>query len=76
MKVKQNMKYLLTISLCSMMDSVCLKPHTFPDVFNDIYSCQMMGYNKAIEKIEEIGIDKVNEFKIYTTFSCKPFNTI
>jgi len=35
-----------------------------------------MGYNKAIEKIQEIGIDKINEFKIYTTFACKPFNTI
>ena len=59
-----------------MMDSVCIKPHTFPDAFDNLYNCQMMGYNKAIEKIEEIGIDKVNEFKIYTTFSCKPFNTI
>jgi len=70
------MKYLLTITLCSLMDSVCIQPHTFPDPFDDLYSCQLTGYNKSIEKIEEIGIDKVNEFKIYTTFSCKPFNTI
>ena len=59
-----------------MMDSVCVPPYTFPYEFYDLYSCQMMGYNKAIEKIEEIGIDKINEFKIYTTFACKPFNTI
>ena len=51
------MKYLLTITLCSMMDSVCVPPYTFPYEFDDLYSCQMMGYNKAIEKIEEIGID-------------------
>lgn len=70
------MKYLLTITLCSMMDSVCVPPYTFPYEFDDLYSCQIMGYNKAIEKIEEIGIDKINEFKIYTTFACKPFNTI
>ena len=28
----------------------------------------MMGYNKAIDKIEEIGIDKVNEFKFTQLF--------
>ena len=70
------MKYLLTITLCSMIDNVCIAPYTFPQEFNNLYSCQLMGYSKAIEKIEEIGNDKVNEFKIYTTFMCKPFNSI
>ena len=70
------MKYFLTITLCSLVDGTCIGPHTFPNYYPDLYNCQMMGYNKAIEKIEEIGIDKVNEFKIYTTFSCRPFNTI
>tara|TARA_R100001509_G_scaffold153970_1_gene115250 strand:- start:167 stop:346 length:180 start_codon:yes stop_codon:yes gene_type:complete len=59
-----------------MIDNVCVTPHTFPYEFNDLYSCQIMGYKKAIDKIEEIGIDKINEFKIYTTFACKTFNTI
>ncbi len=70
------MKYLLTITLCSMIDNVCIPPHTYPNEFLDLYTCQTMGYKKALDKIEEIGIDKVNEFKIYTTFACKPFNTI
>ncbi len=70
------MKYLLTITLCSMIENVCIQPHTFPGAFDNLYNSQIAGYNKAIEKIEEIGIDKVNEHKIYTTFSCKPFNTI
>ena len=59
-----------------MIDNVCVTPHTFPYEFNDLYSCQIMGYKKAIDKIEEIGIDKINEFKIYTTFACKTINTI
>mgnify|MGYP004015522973 FL=1 len=59
-----------------MIDNVCVAPHTFPHEFDNLYSCQIMGYKKAIDKIEEIGIDKINEFKIYTTFACKPFNTI
>jgi len=70
------MKYLLTITLCSMIENVCMPPHTFQKEFNDLYNCQVTGYQKAIEKIEEIGIDKINEFKIYTTFVCKPYETI
>jgi|TARA_R100001460_G_scaffold78612_1_gene119606 hypothetical protein len=59
-----------------MIDGICVTPYTFPQEFNDLYNCQITGYQKAIEKIEEIGIDKINEFKIYTTFVCKPFDTI
>ena len=70
------MKYFLTITLCSMIDNVCVNPHTFPQSFDNLYSCQLAGYNKAIEKIEEIGIDKINKFKIYTTFACKPYELI
>jgi len=70
------MKYFLTLTLCSMIDNVCINPHTFPQAYANLYSCQIAGYNKAIEKIEEIGIDKINEFKIYTTFSCKPYELI
>jgi len=70
------MKYILTITLCSIIDNVCVPPYTFPEEFDDLYTCQFIGYKKAIEKIEEIGIDKVNEFKIYTTFACKPYSSI
>jgi len=70
------MKYFLTITLCSMMDNVCINPYTFPQAYDNLYLCQMAGYNKAIEKIEEIGIDKINKFKIYTTFACKPYELI
>ncbi len=59
-----------------MLDNVCIPPHTFPIIYNDLYTCQLNGYKKAIEKIEEIGIDKVNEFKIYTAFACKESNSI
>ena len=59
------MKYILTITLCSMLENVCVKPYTFPTVYDDLYTCQLNGYKKAFEKIEEIGSDKINEFKIY-----------
>ena len=69
------MKYLLSITLCSMLESTCIPPHIVPEMYNDLYNCQLAGYRKPIAKIEEIGTDKVNEFKIYTAFSCKPINT-
>ena len=69
------MKYLLTISLCSMIDSVCMPPYTFPIVYDNLYTCQLDGYKKAFAKIEEIGSDRINEFKIYTTFVCKQINS-
>lgn len=70
------MKYILTITLCSMIENICVNPYTFPDVYNDLYTCQLDGYKKAFEKIEEIGSDRINEFKIYTTFACKQINSI
>jgi len=70
------MKYILTITLCSILDGVCTTPYTFPIIYNDLYNCQLDGYKKAIEKIEEIGSDRVNEFKIYSTFQCRKTNSI
>ena len=70
------MKYILTITLCSLVDNVCLPPHSFPQLYNDLYTCQIDGYSKAIEKIEEIGINEINKHKIYTSFRCEVYNTI
>ena len=57
------------------------EPFTYENLIKltEIEAPPFKEQNRAIEfkhMIEEIGIDKVNEFKIYTTFSCKPFNTI
>lgn len=68
------MKYVLTITLCSLMDATCLPPHMFTNVYSDLYNCQLAGYYKSIEKIEEIGIDNVNTHGIYTKFACNKIN--
>jgi len=70
------MKYFLTITLCSMLDNVCVPPHTFPQYYDNLYDCQIDGYKKAIEKIEEIGMGKINEFKIYKTVACKQIDSV
>lgn len=70
------MKYILTITLCSILDNTCMPPHTFPILFEDLYDCQTYGYTKSLDKVEEIGRDNINEYKIYSTFACKPSQTI
>ena len=73
-KVKEIMKYILTITLCSLVDATCIQPHIFPDVYEDLYNCQLAGYQKSIEKIEEIGNDNINRHGIYTKFACNKIN--
>ena len=73
-KVKKIMKYVLTITLCSLMDTTCMPPHMFPNVYDNLYNCQLAGYHKSIEKIEEIGNHTVNQYGIYTKFACREIN--
>ena len=60
------MKFLLTALLCSGISSTCLTPHTFPEAYDDVYSCMMDGYTKSLEKMEEIGREEVNTIFILT----------
>ena len=65
------MKYFLTITLCSLLDGTCVGPHVFPTTYPNLYSCQIDGYEKSVDKIKEIGMEDVNQYKIYTKFSCR-----
>ena len=65
------MKYFLTITLCSLLDGTCVGPHVFPTAYTNLYSCQIDGYQKSVDKIKEIGMEDVNQYKIYTKFSCR-----
>ena len=68
------MKYFLTITLCSLLDGTCVGPHVFPTAYPNLYSCQIDGYQKSVDKIKEIGMEDVNQYKIYTKFSCRLLN--
>ena len=69
------MKFFLTITLCSVVEMTCINPYTFPTFYADLYSCQIDGYKKSVEKIQEIGSEDINRFGIYAKFSCKLMNT-
>ena len=64
------MKYVLVIILCSGYQGMCLDPFAFPEKYDDVYSCLMDGYQKSIEKTEELGRKEVNKHSIYIKFVC------
>ena len=68
------MKDFLTITLWSLLDGTCVGPHVFPTAYPNLYSCQIDGYEKSVDKIKEIGMEDVNQYKIYTKFSCRLLN--
>ena len=64
------MNYLLSILMCSTIANTCLPPHTFEDVYDSSYTCLIDGYQKSIDKLEEIGQSEVDEHGIYIKFEC------
>ena len=53
------------------MANTCIEPHTFPEAYEDVYTCLLDGYKKSIIKTEEIGREDINTHGIYIKFDCK-----
>ena len=67
------MNFILNMILCSNVSGTCLPPHSLNDtLYKDQYSCLLKGYEKSIEKMEEIGRVVVNENELFIKFYCKP----
>ena len=58
--------------ICSIVNgqTTCIDPYTFPESYEDSYSCLIQGYQKSIDKVEEIGRESINEHGIYIKFGC------
>jgi len=64
------MKIILILYLCSYTAGSCLPGYQVSETFNDLYDCMDAGYNKSIEKMEEVGREDVNEHEIFIRFAC------
>ncbi len=64
------MKYILVIIMCSGYQGMCLDPIAFQSKYDDVYSCLMDGYQKSIDKTEELGRKEINKHKIFFKFDC------
>lgn len=67
------MKILLSAIICSVVMGECLPPHTFPKLYEDMYTCMLDGYTVSREKMEQIGQEAVNENELYIKFYCKDY---
>jgi hypothetical protein len=67
------MTFILNMILCSGVSGTCLPPHPLNDIlYKDQYSCLLKGYEKSIEKMEEMGRVVVNENQLFVKFYCSP----
>ncbi len=64
------MKVALTIIMCSLLKAECLPPYTFSTTYNNFYDCMNAGYQKSLEKTQEIGRIIINKELVYLKFSC------
>ena len=69
------MKIALALILCSYVADSCLPPHVYPLEFDTNYECLMVGYSESIKKIEEIGPEDVNGYRMYIKFGCYESST-
>ena len=69
------MKILLSLIICSQVAGTCLPPYQWPTAFDTQYDCLMEGYEQSIIKMEELGSEDVNKYKISITFACKEIAT-
>ena len=69
------MKFLLTMIICSGLSGQCMPPFTFEKTYIDGYECMLDGYQKSYDKIEAMGKDEVNKYRIYIKFGCSENNS-
>jgi len=69
------MKILLTLIMCSSVESSCMQPYQWPTTFNDTYDCLEFGYKESLKKIESLGRREVNKYGVFIKFMCseKPY---
>ena len=64
------MQVVLTVLLCSVLHLECMAPYTFPERYNDFYSCMVAGYEKSLAKTIELGKHEVNSELYFIKFRC------
>jgi hypothetical protein len=47
-----------------------MAPYTYPDKYNDLYSCMISGYTKAYSEVVKIGKDEINSKMLFIKFRC------
>ena len=70
------MNFILTFIFCSGMANSCLPPMEYEESYPDLYTCLNAGYAESIVQLEKIGVNDVNQKKIFIKFFCTPSQEI
>jgi hypothetical protein len=70
------MKFLLTLMICSGVEGIgCLPPKVWPEKFDNLYDCLLVGYAESADKIHKVGKEDVNKTMMHIKFYCTPLNS-
>ena len=70
-------KFILLMLVCSNIPGNDCKPISTPITeFNTYHECTYYGYDYSGSLLRSMGNDAVDEYKMYTMFSCKENQTI
>ena len=65
------MKFALIMYACSVLSNQCGDPLRDPTLYNTHKECAMAGYIQSITVLDSMDSKKVNDAKLYFSFSCK-----
>ena len=66
------MKFVLIIWVCSFIPgNACMKPITYPRVFDSWYECSRTAHVESIKILRSAGYAYVNRYQIGTKYSCE-----
>ena len=70
-------KFILIMFICSNIPGNQCKPIPTPIQNFDTYrECALYGYEYSFNTLKNFRVDAVNEYKMYTAFSCKENQSI
>jgi len=75
-KVNENMKFILTISICSMVFKDCSPPVQHDVIFDDFNSCVKTALNEMTNIQNMLNTDMVNKNQLGPQFKCTRIKTI
>ena len=64
------MKIALAIIMCSFVHGECMDPYVFPQRYPSHYECMIDGYQKSLDKMQEIGKRTTNRDQLFFKFVC------
>ena len=71
------MKFILIMYLCSAIEgNDCKLIATEQSEFIDMYNCTVHGYQHSTDLIKNFSRQFVNDYEVYTKFSCLQTTTI